>query len=115
LIIGSQWFLLLFGRDFTGGQTPLTILCIGQLVNAAMGSVGYLLIMTGHGRDAAVGIAAGAGVNLLLSALLIPHWGVNGAAAASAIGLIVWNVVLAVFVWKRIGILTTALGRFSKG
>jgi O-antigen/teichoic acid export membrane protein len=114
LIFGGHWFLMLFGSSFTGGQTPMTILCLGQLVNSAMGSVGYLLIMTGHGRDAAVGIAVGAGVSLLTGLLLIPMWGVNGAAVASVAGLITWNVVLAVLVWKRIGIMTTAYGRVGR-
>jgi len=108
LIFGGRWFLLLFGNGFTDGQTALTILCAGQLVNAVIGSVGYLLIMTGHGRDAAVGIGVGAGANILLSLLLIPAWGVNGAAAASGASMIIWNAVLAVFVRKRIGIFTTA-------
>jgi O-antigen/teichoic acid export membrane protein len=114
LIFGGHWFLLLFGKDFTGGQIPLTILCVGQLANATMGSVGYLLIMTGHGRDAAIGIGVGAGVDLVLSRVLIPIWGASGAAAATAISLILWNIILAVFVWRRTGILTTAFVASSK-
>ena len=113
LILGGHWFLQLFGRGFTNGHTPLVILCIGQLMNAAMGSVGNLLIMTGHGREAAIGVGIGVGTNLLLSALFIPLWGASGAAVATASSLIVWNVLLALFVWKRLGIATTALGRIG--
>jgi O-antigen/teichoic acid export membrane protein len=113
LIFGSHWFLLLFGSGFSGGEIPLIILCIGQLVNATMGSVGYLLIMTGHGRDAAIGIGIGAGANLLLSLSLVPLFGVDGAAMASALSLMLWNVTLAVFVWKRIRITTTAFTRIG--
>ena len=87
---------------------PLAILCIGQLANAGIGSVAYLLIMTGHGREAATGIGVGAIVELLLSLLLIPRWGASGAAVATAISLITWNVVLAVFLWRRTGISATA-------
>lgn len=110
LILGGHWFLFLFGHGFSGGQAPLTILCIGQLVNAVMGPVGFLLIMTGHGREAAIGIAVGVAVNSVLSAILIPQWGASGAAAATASSLIIWNIMLALFVWKRIGIKTTAFG-----
>jgi O-antigen/teichoic acid export membrane protein len=113
LILGSHWFLLLFGSGFTGGRTPLTILCVGQLINAAIGSVGYLLIMTGHGREAAVGIGIGAIANLVFGPLLIPWWGASGAAAAAAISLTLWNVALAVFVRRRTGILTTAFNRIA--
>lgn len=113
LMLGGHWFLLLFGREFTDGRLPLMILCIGQLMNAAMGSVGFLLIMTGHGREAAIGIGIGVSVNLLLSTLFIQLWGASGAALATASSLIIWNVVLALFVWKRLGIMTTALGRIG--
>jgi O-antigen/teichoic acid export membrane protein len=111
LIFGGHWFLLLFGHGFTGGHTPLTVLCVGQLANAAIGPVGFLLIMTGHGKEAAIGIGIGVGANLLLSLLLIPLRGADGAAAASASSLIIWNTVLALFVRRRLSIAVTAFGR----
>ncbi len=112
LIVGGKWFLLLFGREFTAGHLPLALLCAGQLINAAIGSVGNLLVMTGHGRDAALGVGIGVLANVALSAVLIPRFGAVGAAIATATSLTVWNIVLACFVWKRIGIATTAISRW---
>jgi O-antigen/teichoic acid export membrane protein len=111
LIGGGQWFFTLFGPDFTQGQATLAILSAGQFINVAMGSVGQLLIMTGHERDAARGVGISALSNVLLNIILIPHWGVEGAAAATASSTILWNILLAKWVYKRLGIHSTALGR----
>lgn len=113
LILFGYWFLLIFGQDFTQGENALTILSAGQLINAAMGSVGLMLIMTGHEHDAAVGIGVSAVLNVILNASLIPRWGIEGAACATAISLILWNLLLAIMVYKRLGIYSTALGHIN--
>ena len=113
----GYWYLLLFGQDFTQGRTALTILSVGQLINIAMGSVGLLLVMTGHERDAAIGVAISAGLNIILNAILIPYWGMVGAAIATTSSLILWNILFAIWLYKRTGIYSTAMGkiRFGKG
>lgn len=90
-----RWF---FGRDFSSAYLPLVILALGQLVNAAMGSVGFLLNMTGHEKDVTVGVVIAAVVNILLNAALIPAFGMLGAASSTAISLAVWNI----FLWRRV-------------
>jgi len=110
LIIFGEWFLLLFGKNFIQGQTALTILSIGQIISASAGSVGLLLTMTGHERDTALGVGSSAIVNIVLNAILIPLWGLNGAAIATTSSMVLWNILLAIWVYKRIGIHSTALG-----
>ncbi len=113
-ILFGHWFLLhFFGPEFTRGQKALAILSVGQLVSVGMGSVGYLLIMTGHEGEAAKGIAISALVNVVLNGALIPVWGLEGAAVATATSTVVWNVLLAVKVRRKLGIHPTALGRFG--
>jgi O-antigen/teichoic acid export membrane protein len=113
LILFGHLFLMLFGRDFTQGQTALAILSTGQLINTAMGSVGLLLIMTGYERDAAKAVGLGTMLNVFLNALLIPKLGLEGAAIASASSIILWNVLSAILLFKRVGIHSTALGRIE--
>jgi len=113
LIFFGYWFLLLFGQEFTQAKTALAILCTGQLVNAAMGSVGLLLIMTGYERDAALGVGLSAGLDIILNMMLIPRWNLQGAATATTTSIIIWNVLLAFLVYKRLGIHSTALGNIS--
>jgi len=110
----GYWYLLLFGKGFTGGQLPLTILSAGQLFNVAMGSVGLLLTMTGHEREAAMGLGIGAVTNVILNAALIPYWGAEGAAVATVTSVILWNVLLVIIVYRKVGIHATALGRIGQ-
>lgn len=112
LIAFGHWFLLLFGEAFTQGRTTLAILSAGQLVNASMGSVGPLLVMTGHERNVAIGVGISAALNIILNVLLIPKWGAAGAATATASSMITWNILLATWVYKTIGIHSTVLGEY---
>ena len=43
VILGAGWILALFGNDFIDGRWTLIALAIGQLINAATGSVGVTL------------------------------------------------------------------------
>ncbi|OGL47192.1 MAG: hypothetical protein A2W05_04495 [Candidatus Schekmanbacteria bacterium RBG_16_38_10] len=112
LIVFGHWFLLLFGEAFTHGRTTLAILSAGQLFNASMGSTGLLLVMTGHERKAAIGVGISAALNIILNALLIPKWSIEGASIATAISMITWNILLAIWVYKKIAIHSTVLGAF---
>ena len=114
LILFGQWFLAhLYGSDFAQGRIALMILSAGQLANVAMGSAAYMLLMMGLEIDTAKGMAAGAAANIVLNAALIPHWGLEGAAFASATSMILWNVWLSVLAYKRLGVHSTALGRIG--
>jgi len=112
LFIWGPWMLsFLFGDEFRTGGNALRILCMGQIVNAGVGSVGILLNMTGHERFAVAGITVAAVLNIVLNAIFIPKFGINGAAIATAISLIVWNLLLCWWVYKYLGILSIAFKR----
>ena len=96
-------FLSLYPSDFSAARTTLTILSIGQLINAATGTVAMLLNMTGHERDTALVVGMSAVANIALNLLLIPRLGLEGAAIATALGTLAWNVLLSYFVYKRLG------------
>jgi len=115
MIAVGQWGLSLFGPAFQSGFAALIILCFGQLVNAYTGSVAVVLNMTGHERDVAHGVLAAAILNTLLSVLLIPRWGLEGAAVANLIGIIVFNVFLGTRVYQRLGIRVVRLGALKAG
>lgn len=109
IAFGKPLLGLVFGPEFEVAAPALAILSIGQVVNAIAGSVGLLLQMTGHVGDTAKGTAFSAVVNVVLNILLVPLWGVNGAAAATAIGLVLWNLLLCYFVVRRLKIMPSAL------
>jgi len=109
-IVFGEGVLAVFGPAYQAAYWVLAILSIGQLVNAAMGPVGMLLIMTGHHRTAVKGMAVGIAVTALTSLALIPGFGAEGAAVAAALGTVTWNVLLARSVFVTLGLHTTALG-----
>lgn len=103
LILFGHWYLQIFGSEFTVATTALAILSVGQLINAATGTVGTLLNMTGNERDVARSVGFSALLNVALNVLLIPRMGLTGAALATALGTLSWNVLLSYFVYKRLG------------
>lgn len=115
MIVGGRLILLVFGAEFAPGAPSLRILSVGQWASAAIGSVAFLLMMTGHARDVTLALAAGLIVNVALSALLIPHWGIGGAATAATVTVIFRSVVLGWFVRRRLGIDPTAAGILARG
>ena len=103
-VLGEELLAWLFGDTFRSGGMALALLAMGQLVNAAMGSVIMLLNMTGHERDTVRGVVVGAALNIVLNCLLIPIFGIEGAAASTSITLIFWNLLLRHYVKKRLNI-----------
>jgi O-antigen/teichoic acid export membrane protein len=109
-LIGLRyWILQVFGTEFLQGETALIILSIGYLVNAMTGSVGLLLNMTRHANFSAATVGFSALLNVCLNWILIPNWGVNGAATATAISMIVGNIINAVLVRQKLGIKSTII------
>jgi len=96
LIAYAQPIMRIFGRDFESAWPILVIGTCGQLVNCAVGSVGYILLMSGNQRRLIRVQVAMALVMVGLSVELIPHWGALGAAVAAAVtnaGTNVWNLI----------------------
>ena len=110
VLLAAPVIKLVFGADYVSlAAAPLAILAGAQLVNVAFGSVGLLLTMSGHERDALMGLAIALVLNVIVAILLIPRYGATGAAVASALGLIAWNVLLALRVRQRVGVRPGAL------
>lgn len=101
----AEW---VFGAEFSKAHAPLAILAVGQLINAAFGSVGFLLNMTGHERVVFRILWQTALFNLVMNFVLIPLIGMSGAAIATAITLMIWNFLLYREVISRLSIFSTA-------
>ncbi|MFP4517583.1 MAG: flippase [Desulfovibrionales bacterium] len=96
----------IFGAEFTKGGPVLAILGVGQFVNVITGSVGYLLVMTGQERVWRNLMAVSAAMCLALNGLLIPQFGVVGAAVAMASSLSLLMFLAVYMVWRSLGIVT---------
>lgn len=83
-----------FGKDFGVGGMALWILCLGQLINLGTGLISAALMMAGRQNSVLGANVAGVGITAGLCLLWVPHYGINGAAAAMAIAVVTVNLAL---------------------
>ena len=114
LVIFGYWFLLVFGIEFIQAKSALNILVIGNIFMSYMGTVAVVLLMTGKERIVMKGFGVGAALNIVLNALFIPQWGMDGAALASATSIILCYMFLTWVAYRELKIQTLPLLRFSK-
>jgi O-antigen/teichoic acid export membrane protein len=96
--------LMLFGPGFDAGYALLFLLVIGVVARAAVGPCESLLTMTGNQNICALVYALTLAVNIGLSVVLIPLFGLWGAAIATAGAMIFEASALSFTVWRRLGI-----------
>jgi len=96
--------LSVYGKEFAVGGTVLIILGIGQLLNAVTGPTGQILVMTGKQRWEMSNSILMVVVNFVLNILLIPKYGLNGAAVATGISISSINImkIIEVYIIYRI-------------
>jgi O-antigen/teichoic acid export membrane protein len=99
LIAFGRPLLSLYGPQFVVGYPVLVVLALSQLVIALAGSLaGYLLTMTKHQTEAAWIIGASALVNLVLTLVLTPRYGLIGTATATLTAATVRTIALSWFI-----------------
>lgn len=96
----------LFGNEFLVGEVALIILSFGQFINAATGPVGNLLMMTGKQDVNRNIVIATTVITVILNAVLIPIYGIIGAAIVNVIGTILFNVIPYFLVKRYFGFYT---------
>jgi O-antigen/teichoic acid export membrane protein len=109
LLLGKP-LLWMFGPEFTAAYGPMFVLALGLLIKSAVGPSEYLLNMLGQQKlCGAVLILTGA-LNVLLNYLLVPPFGLWGAAGATATTLAVAAVLYGVLARRTLGIDMTIWG-----
>ena len=92
LAVFAPLFMSVFGPEFVAGDTVLVILALPMLLAMAAGPVDVVLVMAGKSSwnllNAGLALLTNVGLNLLL----IPLFGITGAATAWAATILVSNV-----------------------
>ncbi|HSQ41979.1 MAG TPA: polysaccharide biosynthesis C-terminal domain-containing protein [Fibrobacteraceae bacterium] len=78
-------FILGQGKSWVFPLGIIWLLSVGPLMSIHFGLAGNLLLMTGHSRLLLLNSLGSLALNALLDLLLIPIWGVSGAAIATAV------------------------------
>ena len=89
----------IFGKSFVEGAPALAIMGLVNLINVATGMCGTILDMTGHTRMKLFNTIIRVSVAILANFLLIPRFGVMGAALAALIHEVVANVLPMIQLW----------------
>lgn len=95
--VPRQVMTVLFGASYAGGWSALLILIVGQLINAGTGTLGAVLVMSGHQRAWLVASGSMMALGVAITCALTPVWGLAGAALGTAFavgGLSVLGVIL---------------------
>lgn len=94
---------ILFGASYTSGATVLAVLAIGFFYKAAKGPSGMILLAAGKTREQMLGVGLTAVFLVLLNLLLIPIYGILGAAVGTTAGFIIGDTVLLLLARREIG------------
>jgi O-antigen/teichoic acid export membrane protein len=104
ILVFSEDIMHLAGEEFMAGSVALILVCLGQIINSIVGSVGYLNTMTGHPQLNLIGSVIAMAVNVTLNLILIRPFGINGAAIATAASLGIQNIINFIFMYKNLKI-----------
>lgn len=99
MVLFPEAILSIFGQSFVGGATALIILAWAELVNAGTGICGSIIDMTGYTKMKLVNSVLWVVLTLGTNFLLIPHWGLLGAAMAVLISKGSINLLRVAEVW----------------
>ncbi|WP_286263316.1 polysaccharide biosynthesis C-terminal domain-containing protein [Thalassotalea atypica] len=101
IFFASDMLLNLWGESFITAKVSLLILAGAQFINVLFGPLGVLLTMTGVERKVLVGTVCTLIVNIVLNSQLVPLFGINGAAIATATGIIIQNSIFLGLVMRQ--------------
>lgn len=114
LVLFPDFILSIFGNEFVSGKNTLIILSIGNLAGAWAGSEGYFMQMT-DSQIAFQNITLASSVlSFLLNYILIPAYGIEGAAIATCISIIFWKWSGVFYIKYRYDVMTAYVPFWGK-
>ena len=105
LLFADELLTVMGGNDFRSGSSALMILAIGQLVNVGTGVSSNLQAMAGHAKLTLLNSLLFLSMSIALDLVLIPPFGVLGAAIAAATSTIIVNVLRLWQIHRRLGLM----------
>jgi len=112
-VLFADRILIAFGKEFEAGVGCLVILCIGQMINAATGPSGLMVSMSGHQYINLFNNVLTIVLNVGLHVILIPRYGIAGAAMSTASSLAFVNILRVIEVYFLMGMQPYELGYFK--
>ena len=101
LFFFSEEILGLFGQGYVIANNALLFLLAAQFFNALSGPGAIYFNMTGRQKTLNKILVSALIINISLNFYLIPTQGINGAAIATLVSLIIWNTITTVLIYSR--------------
>lgn len=89
-----------FGPQYNHGNAFFSVLCLGYMIHVLVGLSEFALIAIKKNRPILICSAASALCNLTLNYLLIPSWGMMGAAVSLCISVVLSNILTLFYVYR---------------
>ncbi len=94
MLIGGPFALMLFGPSFAVGAAPLAVLTLALVVRSVMGPASLVLSIHDRPYASLPSVALGIVTLVIGNQLLVPSFGLLGAAFSALIAITVWSVGL---------------------
>jgi len=94
VVVGGPFALMLFGPHFAEGAVPLAILCLALVVRSVFGPAAMVLSIHDRPYASLPSIALGMVTLFATNLVLVPAWGLIGAAIAALISISLWSLAL---------------------
>ncbi|ASJ15375.1 flippase [Thermococcus radiotolerans] len=95
---------LFFGAKYISAAPALQILALGFMFHTLLGLNGWSLIVIRESNFIMYSTLISAGINVALNILLIPHYGIEGAAVATTASYFAMNVLNSLRLYQKTGI-----------
>lgn len=101
VLVGAPLALFPFGSEFGAGTLPMAVLCLTLVVRAFFGPASVVLSMNDRPYDVLPAVGIGMAVLVVSNLLLVPPFGLLGAALAAVLAQTVWSAGLWYTALKR--------------
>lgn len=101
ICIFSEKILTFFGPQYIVAKQALIILIFGQCINSLFGVAPIYLNMTGRQYLFQFILIFAVFANLVLNSILVPKYGIEGAAISFSISMFLWNLLSSFYIYKK--------------
>ena len=104
LFFGRELIVFVFGLEYNNSFQPMVFLIFAQMIAVVFGIPFYILNMTGNEKVVSRLIWLSALLNTLLNFVLVPFYGLIGAASSTAFSMVLFNSLLYYFCAKKLNL-----------
>lgn len=104
VVLGKPVILLFYGAEFIDAYSVIIITSVGVLAVIYFKLIAQYNIVNKKQNLNVLMLSVAVAVNVVLNMLLIPDWGIHGAAVATSVGNIVCGIVFVIYFCRKTGI-----------